>query len=34
VYYRSEAGLVDVEMLIEDIGDLHDRIERGPLGYG
>jgi hypothetical protein len=28
--YRSEAGLIDVEMYLHELADLHDRIERGP----
>jgi hypothetical protein len=27
--YRTDAGTLDVEMYLEEIGDLHDRIERG-----
>ena len=30
VYYRTGAGTLDVEMYLEEIEDLHDRIEKGP----
>ena len=30
VTYRTDAGPVDVPMLLGEIGELHDRIERGP----
>lgn len=30
VYYRTDAGLVDVEHLIEELDMLHDLVERGP----
>jgi hypothetical protein len=30
VWYRTEAGLLDVEMLLDELHDLHDRIEQGP----
>jgi hypothetical protein len=30
VYYRTGAGNLDVEMHLEEIEDLHDRIEKGP----
>ena len=29
-YYRSDAGLVDVDILLEELVELHDRIELGP----
>ncbi|MBU8873688.1 hypothetical protein KQ910_07925 [Reyranella sp. MMS21-HV4-11] len=29
-YYKTSAGTLDVEMYLEEIEDLHDRIERGP----
>ena len=29
-YYKTSAGTLDVEMHLEEIEDLHDRIERGP----
>jgi hypothetical protein len=30
VHYRTVAGTLDVEMYVEEIEDLHDRIEKGP----
>jgi hypothetical protein len=30
VTYRTDAGPLDVPMLLREIGDLHDRIEQGP----
>jgi hypothetical protein len=30
VLYRTEAGPLDVEMLLDELCDLHDRIEHGP----
>jgi len=33
VYYRTDVGLIDVEHRLEEIGDLHDLIERGPDFY-
>jgi hypothetical protein len=30
VHYRADAGLVDVEMHLREMGDLHERIELGP----
>ena len=30
VIYRTDAGPVDVPMLLEELADLHDRIEKGP----
>lgn len=30
VYYRTDAGIVDVQHEMEEIGDLQERIERGP----
>jgi hypothetical protein len=29
-YYRADAGLIHDEVLLREIGDLHDWIERGP----
>jgi hypothetical protein len=28
--YRTDAGKMDVDMYLEEIGDLHDHVERGP----
>lgn len=30
IYYRSDAGLIDVDHDFEEIEDLHDIIEAGP----
>ena len=30
VQYRSDAGLINVEMFLDEIYDLHGRIEHGP----
>jgi hypothetical protein len=30
VIYRTDAGPLDVPMLLREIGDLHERIEKGP----
>ena len=30
VFYRTEAGLLDVKMFLDELCDLHDRIEQGP----
>lgn len=30
VYYRSDSGLLDVVYYLEEIADLHDRVEKGP----
>jgi len=30
VQYRSDAGLINVEMFLDEIADLDGRIERGP----
>ena len=30
VWYRTEGGLVDVEHFLEELEDLHDRVEAGP----
>ena len=30
VTYRTDAGPVDVPMLLREIEDLHDRVEHGP----
>jgi hypothetical protein len=30
VLYRTDAGPLDVEMLLDELCDLHDRIEQGP----
>lgn len=29
-YYKTENGLVDVEHWLDELADLHDRIEAGP----
>src|SRR5258708_5141049 len=29
-HYRADTGLIDVEMLLHEMADLHDRIECGP----
>jgi hypothetical protein len=29
-YYRGDVGPIDIEMFLDEIADLHDRIERGP----
>jgi len=33
-WYRTDAGLVDVDHEIMELEDLHDLIERGPNWYG
>ena len=30
VFYRTDAGLIEVEHDYDEIGDLHDFIEKGP----
>ena len=30
VIYRTDTGPLDVPMLLHEIGDLHERIEKGP----
>ena len=30
VFYRTEAGLLDVKMFLDELCDLHDHIELGP----
>jgi hypothetical protein len=30
VHYRADAGLIDVDMYVRELGDLHTRIELGP----
>lgn len=30
VWYRTDGGLVDVEHFLEELEDLHDRVEAGP----
>ncbi len=33
VWYRTDAGLIDVEHEFEELSDLHNLIERGPNFY-
>lgn len=33
VWYRTDAGLIDVEHELEELADLHDLVERGPDFY-
>lgn len=30
VHYRTDGGLLDVEHWLEELGDIHDLVERGP----
>lgn len=30
IHYRTESGLVDITHYLDEIGDLHDLVERGP----
>ncbi|WP_234053637.1 MULTISPECIES: hypothetical protein [unclassified Xanthobacter] len=30
VHYRTDAGVLDVEHFLEELGDIHDRVEAGP----
>jgi hypothetical protein len=32
-YYRTDAGIIDVDHEIDELSDLHDLIEQGPSWY-